>query len=926
MAQDDEIDQIKQSVSCAVLLERAGFKVDEQESSRNAIKYRRGRGETVIVNHDGRGWWDTQSSARGDVFTLAQHLDPNLNFGQVRVQLRGLAGIAPSFPAALRTEPDERPPESPIRTWSRRSAPREGSPAWRYLTEARALPPEIVVRAIAQDSIREGPNGTAWFAHRSELDSVVGIEGRGPEYHGFSKGGQKTLFRFAAGDEPPTRIAVNESAIETLSLATLEGHRPDTLYVGTGGGMGPHTIDALKTELADLVTRPGARMAIATNNDEAGDRYAARLADIAREAGVPASRRRPAGAINDWNQMVQINAGIAPNPNISQPEAAPQPAPNAASSTQEKPAMSDTYTPRSDPAAQAPISSRTNTAGPQGGAPDNAARPQHSAPAGTWAAGKKDPIVELLEELRKAAEHMPEAQREAYLKQISGLLAMSAQPGNLANDLFRTRVAWVTLDLERVTGRTVTMPSALASEMSDRAVAAPGLTHPDMVQLMRATPRVSDQKLINEIRGHAIELGRQPYPQSSPDIDRNIERLRARVIDAGNWLGDRVQTGATIDGKQDRAASGADVDAAHAAAKTTIAGRREQRVEAARTGGDNAPPPAVAVRVPTTGLVEGIARVAEAFRRPRSEQAAATSAATAAPAQSPQRPDARSISDAIRQEAAGNFGSTEPLDVSKHFRPVDDYVTGLRNGMQGAEAAPSASSQEGRSFAGAQPHSTVERMLNAAGLGATGSDGEAAGKVVDWKDNPTMRTKIEGLANRNFGPHIAEAETLARGATAAMQELLEGPGAEFRRKIAATAAAENSTSAAIVAEMRPDGRHAALRTEFDQALQNNPVLAQTLDNATSSLRAYTDKRVRLEGGYDAWELDKGDLFKRFGGIDSTLSQAASTFPAREAGKSLIDTVGERLAELFERVVNAVKQAFGVQAGNAASQGPSPHAA
>ena len=123
--------------------------------------------------------------------------------------------------------------------------------------------------------------------------------------------------------------------------------------------------------------------------------------------------------------------------------------------------------------------------------------------------------------------------------------------------------------------------------------------------------------------------------------------------------------------------------------------------------------------------------------------------------------------------------------------------------------------------------------------------------------------------------------------------------------------------------MRPDGRHTALRAEFDQALRNNPALAQALDNAASSLKAYTDKRVRLEGGYNAWELDKGDLYKRFGGIDSTLSQAATTFPAHEAGKSLIDTVGERLAELFQRVVNAVKQAFGAQAPNALSQGPSP---
>jgi hypothetical protein len=42
----------------------------------------------VIVNHDGRGWWDPLSSTKGDIFDLVQFLDPSLNFGQVRKRLR----------------------------------------------------------------------------------------------------------------------------------------------------------------------------------------------------------------------------------------------------------------------------------------------------------------------------------------------------------------------------------------------------------------------------------------------------------------------------------------------------------------------------------------------------------------------------------------------------------------------------------------------------------------------------------------------------------------------------------------------------------------------------------------------------------------------------------------------------------------------
>lgn len=93
---DAELDQFRQGVSCAVLLERATppWQLDRQGSTRRALKYRRQEGEVVIVNHDGRGWWDPQGSAKGDVFDLVQFLDPGLNFGQVRKALRPFVGLS----------------------------------------------------------------------------------------------------------------------------------------------------------------------------------------------------------------------------------------------------------------------------------------------------------------------------------------------------------------------------------------------------------------------------------------------------------------------------------------------------------------------------------------------------------------------------------------------------------------------------------------------------------------------------------------------------------------------------------------------------------------------------------------------------------------------------------------------------------------
>ena len=77
----DEVDQLKAAVHCATVLERQTppWRLDRGESTRRALKYRRGQGEIVIVNHDGRGWWDpSHATAKGDVFSLVQHLDPGL--------------------------------------------------------------------------------------------------------------------------------------------------------------------------------------------------------------------------------------------------------------------------------------------------------------------------------------------------------------------------------------------------------------------------------------------------------------------------------------------------------------------------------------------------------------------------------------------------------------------------------------------------------------------------------------------------------------------------------------------------------------------------------------------------------------------------------------------------------------------------------
>ena len=108
---DPEIEDLRDRVHCPVVLERTPppWKLDRKESTKLSLKYRRGKGEILIVSHGGEGWWDPTSDAKGDVFGLVQRLEPGVNFGHVRKRLREFAGLSPSFPPTDRQGAVESP-------------------------------------------------------------------------------------------------------------------------------------------------------------------------------------------------------------------------------------------------------------------------------------------------------------------------------------------------------------------------------------------------------------------------------------------------------------------------------------------------------------------------------------------------------------------------------------------------------------------------------------------------------------------------------------------------------------------------------------------------------------------------------------------------------------------------------------------------
>lgn len=289
------IDELRGKVLCVSLLEKAGWKVDLKESTRKAVKYRRGEGQIVIVIHDGRGWFDPMSEAKGDVFDLATHLGAS-GFPEALQQVADLVGFTPTQPAWKRPA-RAKPIALLAHRWDARLKPRPGSPTWRYLAETRAIPDHLIQEAVDQGCLREGPHGSMWAAHTDDAGRVVGWEERGPGWRGFATDGSKVLFRL--GTAQAKRTCTTEAAIDAMSLGALEGLRHDSLYVSTGGGWSPATEAAIRA----IAARPGVLLVAATDSNLQGDVFGNRLRAIAEEVGCGYERLRPVH--DDWNEELQ---------------------------------------------------------------------------------------------------------------------------------------------------------------------------------------------------------------------------------------------------------------------------------------------------------------------------------------------------------------------------------------------------------------------------------------------------------------------------------------------------------------------------------------------------------------------------------------------------------------------------------------------
>ena len=85
----------------------------------------------------------------------------------------GSPQLSPRLSAAGKKNLPDSPPAD---RWATQPQCTPKSHAWTYLTQHRQLPFRVLAPASAADVLREGPYGSAWFAHRDDSGNVTHVE------------------------------------------------------------------------------------------------------------------------------------------------------------------------------------------------------------------------------------------------------------------------------------------------------------------------------------------------------------------------------------------------------------------------------------------------------------------------------------------------------------------------------------------------------------------------------------------------------------------------------------------------------------------------------------------------------------------------------------------------------------------------------
>lgn len=290
---DSELERFKAEINLVELASHYGYECIRKESSRSSIVMAHDDGDKIVVATapDGHGVFFSvrTDGCGGSVIDLVMHRE-QVHLGRARQVLRRcLSSDYLQGRSAVHYRPQALSMDvSGLYVRWLRMRPYDGSG---YL-ESRGLNPETI--AVFADRIRLDDRGNVAFRH-DDVNSFVGYEIKNKGFTGFSGGGKKALFGCKIGvpGEMPL-LVVAESAIDVLSYYQLKPF--PGFYLSFAGG-----ISLQQQELLTWVLHryPVARVIVATDNDESGQKYAEWIRSVRTDAEYDCPSMG-----KDWNDVL----------------------------------------------------------------------------------------------------------------------------------------------------------------------------------------------------------------------------------------------------------------------------------------------------------------------------------------------------------------------------------------------------------------------------------------------------------------------------------------------------------------------------------------------------------------------------------------------------------------------------------------------
>jgi hypothetical protein len=259
------------------------------------------------------------------------------------------------------------------------------------------------------------------------------------------------------------------------------------------------------------------------------------------------------------------------------------------------------------------------------------------------------------------------------------------------------------------------------------------------------------------------------------------------------------------------------------------------------------------------------------------------------------------LSSGPQVHSAAPMHATVPVGAASGVHGQNSSSAATATAQVGQEPPPAAASQQSRQTASTDIARWMRRPV------------PKSAEVVYPLPAASIASRIsvfeERLAQGKTLRLLGDAEKSGVRAIQAAEQFIQGPGRGVLGKMEAAASTEPGGMQTVLQEMQPGGRYANLRTEFDNAYQQDQIFRGAYDKMIDSMTRFGRDRDAITSNYIQRNLDPVQLDGRFQRAEESLGEAMAKIPGKEPGKSALDEMAEKLAEVLRAAVDRIKQIF-----------------